>query len=1102
MGLNPKAVVCVLVVSCLFGSLPLFAAKSHSLGNSNDGVGPATLCPDSTSTPFFAQLDGTQSPPAGCNAANGDPNVPNPPAVYPNRAVVLKDAANSFTVTITPALWARGDGNVSPISNSKYTVLQVEFTGQAGMTLQSLVIGVRLNNPTYVACDPSFNAMPFCTSTPVLDPSDFEPGNVWEPNAIPLADYTTTRWDFCPQADPCLFASNSGNTITLAVDGFPSEFQSIDIYPRSNALTPASFTPANFLAIVKDATNKTLTAGGLVLKTAAPATNDLSTNAKTIPAVPFTDFIDTSAVNPQEIISGANAGGETVNQSDPAPTDPTQKNPGVGCSSTWSAGASRVFRSAWYTFTPAVSGSYTITTAGSRYDTGIYVFTGSMAIACNDDAISPLFFAVHSSDVTFNATATVPYSIMVSEAPPPTGKDAGGNVAAMPLADDATLMFSLAQTGPTPYVDIVQPAAALPGTVIPQLTLLGAGFVSGASVSFNGTPLAPATVSSNKVVVNNVTVPASGVAAPVMVVNPSSSPKVGLSNLAYLPVTNSTSVLQTVDLDTSVTNGGGYPLLADFNHDGFLDIAIPGVGGSSIALLVGNGDGTFLFDRDYDTGAQPIAAAVADFNGDGRLDLATANEFDGTVSVLLGRDSGFDGTGNGTGIFGSPINYVTGSIANWVLTGDFNQDGNVDLAVVNFGANNISILLGKGDGTHQPAVNYATGSSPTSAVAGDFDGDGKLDLVSADEGASTLSFLHGNGDGTFQPPVPFPTGANPVVVVAGDFNGDGKLDLASANEGAGNVSVLSGNGNGTFQTHADVAVGTLTKSLAVGDVNGDGKLDLVVARVSAQSVNVLLGNGNGTFKSPVTFPSGTSLGLLALGDLNNDGMLDVVTGTSAGFSSLLQVPVAAVTLNPVKLTFPIKVVGKTSVPQSVTLQNTGNGTLTISNIAITGTNAADFSIQSKTCGSSVAPGTKCTFTVVFTPTGKDTRTAAVTITDNAANSPQSVPLTGKGTFVSLSPNTWNFGSQKVGTQSATKTFTVTNTNTVTLNISSIKLGGTNPGDFKITGKTCGSTLGAKASCKVTAAFKPTATGARTANINISDDGGASPQPIMLSGTGT
>src|SRR5207248_3078866 len=117
--------------------------------------------------------------------------------------------------------------------------------------------------------------------------------------------------------------------------------------------------------------------------------------------------------------------------------------------------------------------------------------------------------------------------------------------------------------------------------------------------------------------------------------------------------------------------------------------------------------------------------AVGDFDGDGKLDLAVANFNSANVSVLLGK---------GDGTFQAPNNFVVGTEPISVAVGDFNGDGILDLATANGidfggGSNNVSVLLGKGDGSFQPAMNLAAGSNPHSVAVGDFNGDGKLDLA-------------------------------------------------------------------------------------------------------------------------------------------------------------------------------------------------------------------------------------------------------------------------------------------------------------------------------------------------------------------------------------
>jgi Beta-propeller repeat/Abnormal spindle-like microcephaly-assoc'd, ASPM-SPD-2-Hydin len=207
-----------------------------------------------------------------------------------------------------------------------------------------------------------------------------------------------------------------------------------------------------------------------------------------------------------------------------------------------------------------------------------------------------------------------------------------------------------------------------------------------------------------------------------------------------------------------------------------------------------------------------------------------------------------------------------------------------------------------------------------------------------------------------------------------------------------------------------------------------------------------------------------------------------------------------VSVSPQKLTYATQVIGTTSVGKKLTLANTGSSTLTINKIYVAGVNAVDFA-ETNNCPAMLAAGGSCTIEVTFTPTEKDKRKGVLAISDSDPTRLQAVALIGTGTVVNLSPKTLRFGKQLVGTASAPKTVTLTNTGSATLNFTGISIAGSDAGDFAQI-NTCGTGIGGGASCTITVTFKPTATGTRTAAVRISDDGGGSPQMVSLNGTGT
>ena len=353
--------------------------------------------------------------------------------------------------------------------------------------------------------------------------------------------------------------------------------------------------------------------------------------------------------------------------------------------------------------------------------------------------------------------------------------------------------------------------------------------------------------------------------------------------------------------------------------------------------------GLTLPRTDYDTGKGPISVAIADFNKDGHPDLAVANQTDGTISILLGNGDGTFGTQTVVTI--PAVTTSAGTInasPSAITTGDFNDDGNIDIAVTDMANSRVMILLGNGDGTFQTPVPYPTGSNPVALVAQDFDGDGQpdlavvnqgdgktpgtvsillgnklngaqngtfgaktdytvgispsaittaifntggvTDLAVTNKGSNSVSILLGNGingtpNGTFGTQTTFATGNGPAGVAAADFNNDGNPDLAVTNQTDGTVSILLGNGNGTFLAQTAYATGSGPVGIVAAALTGTNP-DLAVADESANNVDVLIGNGDGTFTAPIPLPTGNSPVSVAAADLTGDGSIDLVTANN------------------------------------------------------------------------------------------------------------------------------------------------------------------------------------------------------------------------------
>lgn len=318
-----------------------------------------------------------------------------------------------------------------------------------------------------------------------------------------------------------------------------------------------------------------------------------------------------------------------------------------------------------------------------------------------------------------------------------------------------------------------------------------------------------------------------------------------------------------------------------FNQDSYLDIVVANYDDQSVGILRGNGDGTFLPETTFFVGnnTDPVAIAVGDFNNDHLLDTVIVNMDNSNIVILLGNVDETLRVQKAL-LLGSTSYPVA------VAVGYFDKDNILDLAVANSGNDRVVILIGNGNGTFRSLkpLQAGGGSSPSGVAVGDFNHDGNTDVAAADWGINKVGVFLGYGNGSFRSQMVFPAGNSPTWVNVADFNGDSYLDVAVLNLGDNNIGILLGVGNGTFLTQTTYSVSNTNSTyfFAIADVNNDGQWDIVIPNAVDDNIGILLGRGDGSFGTQITFSTGTDSAPagLAVADFNRDNRPDMVVVNS------------------------------------------------------------------------------------------------------------------------------------------------------------------------------------------------------------------------------
>ena len=334
------------------------------------------------------------------------------------------------------------------------------------------------------------------------------------------------------------------------------------------------------------------------------------------------------------------------------------------------------------------------------------------------------------------------------------------------------------------------------------------------------------------------------------------------------------------------SGNGGSVVVGDFDSDNLPDLGIININsGVAISLILYksaklSANTTYYVDRPYDIDS-------ADFNGDGRFDIVTVSAYNNSAHILIQDDKG--GFTDTSGYFGLPVGGGYNVSAYSVTVGDFNGDNKPDFAVPDTYGGTVAVFIGNGDGTFiTKRINLpATNLRPTYIKTGDFNNDGKLDIIVANQASRNYTVLLNDGAGSFnlEPGGNINPDSTTSVIGVGDVTNDGILDLVVGRPTLGEVIYLTGNGNGTFVRQPNVQGGLGgTTSLILTDLNNDKNLDMIIG--GNVRMQVSFGVGNGGFFNPVSYPVDGFISDLELQDFDLDGIKDIIAASGQSNSIL------------------------------------------------------------------------------------------------------------------------------------------------------------------------------------------------------------------------
>ncbi|CAF4694771.1 unnamed protein product [Rotaria socialis] len=248
--------------------------------------------------------------------------------------------------------------------------------------------------------------------------------------------------------------------------------------------------------------------------------------------------------------------------------------------------------------------------------------------------------------------------------------------------------------------------------------------------------------------------------------------------------------------------GPRYVAIGDIDNDDWLDIVVANYAADNVAVYFGYGRNSTKSSVTYSAGIEsgPYMVTVGDFNNDNRLDIIVANFDANNILIFFGFETGSSPTQ--TVLSTGPFQVV------WIHVEDLNNDSASDIVTANYGTHSVSVIRGHGNGSFSSPTTYSTGydSFPSMVVSGDFNRDKQMDLAIVNYGTNNIVVMIGNSEGTFGTQKLFFTGSNshPLSIALGDLNNDAILDIVVANSGNKSIGVFLGKGGGNFTSQNDL----------------------------------------------------------------------------------------------------------------------------------------------------------------------------------------------------------------------------------------------------------------------------------------------------------